>query len=76
MSTSSPYESLTTKTHRKDLENKSHWISEKDFNNKYNPKPATEFIETYVVRDPSQPPALHKFRNIDKKRWIGNDFFV
>lgn len=53
---------------------KVNWVDQKGFkatfgiattNNKDN------FIPNYVQRDPSEPPMLHKFREEDKKSWVG-----
>ena len=34
------------------------------------------YIQNYVVRDPSDPPTLHKFRIANKDKWIAGNFFV
>eukprot|EP00831_Metopus_contortus_P079456 TRINITY_DN7906_c0_g1_i1.p1 TRINITY_DN7906_c0_g1~~TRINITY_DN7906_c0_g1_i1.p1 ORF type:complete len:512 (+),score=43.92 TRINITY_DN7906_c0_g1_i1:76-1611(+) len=31
-------------------------------------------IDNYVIQTPSQPPALHRFRSVDKGRWLCGDF--
>lgn len=31
------------------------------------------YIPNYVNLDPSEPPSNHKFREVDKKKWIGGD---
>lgn len=28
------------------------------------------FISNYVNRDPSEPPVNHRFRVVDKKKWV------
>ena len=70
----SPYLSEEDKKNYEYKENKQKWIS-KDFvkytSNKY------EFIPNYVNLDEfKNSPLNHKFRDINKKKWVGSNFYL
>jgi hypothetical protein len=49
-------------------------LNEYGFNN-YARKVAKSYeIPTYVVRTPGEVPLLHKFRDTNKKKWVGKNF--
>ncbi|MCQ2815769.1 MAG: hypothetical protein MJ252_00735 [archaeon] len=56
--------------HEKYLD-KANWLSKKGFVSSvghYSSKP--NFINNYVAMTPSLPPLLHKYRIVDKDKWI------
>ena len=75
---SSPYMSLEHREYIEKLQNKKHWVSDRDFitsvgrpiNNK-----KIFIIQNYVSLTPSIPPLLYKFRNENKKKWITSKGF-
>lgn len=73
---SGPYETIEERERKEFNLSKQSWISERNFNTVFSNRDGTKFIENYVVRDPSEPPNLYKFRNFDKKRWLSGNFIV
>lgn len=66
------------KLNKEYMENKKKWINKKDFQRIFGRKSSQEnahFISNYVSLDPSNPPILHKFREEDRSKWIGNSGF-
>ena len=33
-----------------------------------------KYINNYVTKDPSEPPVLHKFRSVNKSKWVSGSF--
>ncbi|CAI2384980.1 unnamed protein product [Moneuplotes crassus] len=55
------------------------WISERDFVTCFGKKSSREsanFIPNYVSKAPSNPPILHKFREVKREKWVDNKGFV
>ena len=72
---SSKYEGSSEEIQRRvDLLNKAKWVSKKDFSTtslKSALKTQSKnFIQNYVNRTPSQPALIHKFRDVDKNKFI------
>ena len=76
IASSGPYESIKEKAYKEFLENKKKWIGKKDFSTVLTRVIKPSYIQNYVVRDPSDPPTLHKFRIANKDKWIAGNFFV
>jgi hypothetical protein len=55
-------------------DDKKKWINQKGFK-KYFGNAKSYFIPTYVVRTPGEIPLLHKFRTVEKNRWVGGKNF-
>jgi len=71
----SPYKSEEEKIIEEMKKSKIKWINKKGFMT-YGCKHAKGYkeIKNYVTADPSDPPVLHKFRVVDKNKWIGGSF--
>lgn len=70
----SPYMSEEDKQHHEYKENKQRWIS-KDFV-KYSAK-KYQFIPNYINLDEfKNSPLNHKFREVDKKKWVASNFYL
>lgn len=74
----SPYEGSYEQVKRKqEHEGRKNWMSDKNFNTVFgvattdNPK---NFIPNYVGATPSQPPALHNFRDNDNTKNLYGHF--
>jgi len=74
----SPYIGSEEEVMRKsEFENKRHWVSEKNFKTFFGQASslkAWQQVPNYVTRDPSGPPMLHKFREEDRRKWLGAAF--
>lgn len=72
---SSPYISEEELVRQEYLKSKEKWIDNKSFKNYFGQAThTTNFIPNYVTITPSEPPILHKFREIEQNKWIGNNF--
>lgn len=72
---SSKYEGSQEEVQRRvDLLNKAKWVGSKDFcTTSLKSALRTQennFIQNYVNRTPSQPAIIHKFRDVDKAKFI------
>ena len=79
ISNSGPYVTEEEKKRKEMMESKTKWIAKKDFKSCVNKadlgKEDKRYIKNYVSRDPSEPPALHKFRETYRGKWLsGEDF--
>jgi len=74
--TSGPYETAEERERREFLESKKNWVDKNNFKGTFKSGSDPKFIPNYVTRDPSNPPVLHKFREENKTKWIGGNFFV
>lgn len=71
---SSPYISEEQVYRKEFLENKQGWLYN-EFKTYFSKASKTDnFIQNYVTMTPSEPPLLHKFRVVQKKKWIDHDF--
>ena len=70
-----PYKSRDDIINEEYKESKKKWITKKGFI-VYGGKNCARYetIDNYVGKDPSEPPALHNFRTIDKKKWLSGSF--
>lgn len=76
---SSPYFTEEDLRHLDSYHNKEKWIDSKGFSlatsNNYISK--LPLIKNFVMASPSNPPVLHKFRDVKKEKWINRQgFFV
>ena len=74
---SSPYIDEEEKRLLDEKENKKKFISDKGFFTavgKYSMPP--HYISNYVQLSPSENPSTHKFRNVNKNKWITNKGFI
>lgn len=58
---------------------KSKWISRNNFEARFGIATTGKgfdktYIQTYVMRDPSEPPILNKFRETSPERWLNGNF--
>jgi hypothetical protein len=75
----SPYISGEQLYRQEYLKSKLRWTSNKSFKGyfgKASSASAANFIPNYVTITPSEPPLLHKFRDLDKGKWIDDNFKV
>jgi hypothetical protein len=75
---STPFISEDERIVRAMHENKRKWIVKKNFMTSVG-KASTnrsQVISNYVGATPSQFPLLHKFREVDKKKWVAPKNFV
>lgn len=73
----SPYISEEQLYRHEYLKSKQNWTSSKTFKGyfgKASSASSANFIPNYVTITPSEPPLLHKFRNLDKGKWIDENF--
>lgn len=61
-------------------DHKEKWVGKKDFKTFFGRKSSKEsanYIPNYVSKAPSNPPMLHKFREVERKKWVGaKNFYV
>ena len=79
ISNSGPFLTEEEKKRKEMMESKKKWIANKDFKRCVNKadfgKEGKRYIKNYVSRDPSDPPALHRFRETYRVKWLtGEDF--
>ena len=55
-------------------EDKSKWQSPKNFWGYFPKHISTNDIENYVVRDFSEPASSHRFRIVEKAKWVAGSF--
>ena len=72
----SPYMSIDQARHVAEQESKKKWINPEGFRSCCGKVcKSYRMVEGYVVgKDPSEPPICHKFREVDKSRWISTSF--
>ncbi|CDW88751.1 UNKNOWN [Stylonychia lemnae] len=73
----SPYISQDEELRKQYLASKQNWIADKDFQTNFGKasQMTKNYIENYVIRDPSPPPINHKFRD-DDKNYVGGPFIL
>lgn len=69
----SPYKSQEDVYNEEYKQSKSKWITKNGFVAIVSSKKYKD-IENYVTKDPSEPPLLHKFRSVDKSKWLSGSF--
>eukprot|EP00826_Nyctotherus_ovalis_P001389 TRINITY_DN10210_c0_g1_i1.p2 TRINITY_DN10210_c0_g1~~TRINITY_DN10210_c0_g1_i1.p2 ORF type:complete len:182 (-),score=32.06 TRINITY_DN10210_c0_g1_i1:147-692(-) len=69
----SPYKSQEDVYNEEYKQSKSKWITKNGFVAIVGSKNYRD-IENYVTKDPSEPPLLHKFRSVDKSKWLSGSF--
>jgi hypothetical protein len=74
---SSPYISEEELYRRQYLEGKKKWVVPDKFKTyfgKASSDGSSNYIPNYVTITPSEPPILHKFRDMEKEKWIDKNF--
>ena len=76
----SPYMDILTKEFIERKNNEKKWIVKQKFNNYVSKRSSNEIhsntdIKNYVMRTPSLPPVLYRFRRNEKNKWVGNADF-
>lgn len=73
----SPYISEEELYRKEYLQSKNKWMSKNSFKNyfgKASSSKSSNFIPNYVTITPSEPPILHKFRDMDREQWMDENF--
>jgi hypothetical protein len=70
------YETLDDIKRREEKVSKEKWVGGKNFMNVLGKQLDPHYIKNYVVKDPSQNPTLHKFREESKESWISGAFLI
>jgi hypothetical protein len=72
-----PYLTDMEKKNKVIQENRKKWLHEKGFNCYIGKATISKpkLIPNYVGQTPSQVPVLHKFREVNRKRWVGSKNF-
>ena len=75
----SPYISEEELFRKEYIKSKAKWMSTQQFKNYFGKASsladAERYIPNYVTITPSEPPILHKFRNVDRDKWIDDKNF-
>lgn len=75
----SPYISEEELIRKEYLASKQKWIDSKQFKNYFGKASSLgdkeRYIPNYVTITPSEPPILHKFRDIDRDKWVDENNF-
>ena len=75
MRISTPYVSDEERAKKNYFDGKKKWINHNGFNNYVGRVTKSYVIPTYVVRTPGEIASDHKFRMIDKRKWVGGKNF-
>ena len=73
----SPYISEEELYRMEYIKSKQRWVDGQPFKTyfgKASSSSSSNFIPNYVTLTPSEPPALHKFRNLEKDKWVDDNF--
>ena len=73
----SPYISEEELYRKEYIDSKNKWVDTQAFKNyfgKASSSASSNFIPNYVTITPSEPPILHKFRDLTKEKWMDENF--
>ncbi len=73
----SPYVSEEELYRKEYIQSKKNWVGQKSFKNyfgKASSSTSSNFIPNYVTITPSEPPILHKFRDLEREKWVDENF--